>query len=93
MTLNENLNNSARSIYYPSKTNKWTGVDWSKVEKTISNLQHRITKAAECGNDRKVRNLQRLLNNSISARLKSVRIVARTQGKRLELMDKSGQRT
>jgi RNA-directed DNA polymerase len=76
MTLNQNLNNSARSIYYPSKTNKWTGVDWSKVEKTISNLQHRITKAAECGERRKIRDLQRLLNRSLSARLKAVRIVA-----------------
>ena len=76
MFLNNNLNSSARSIYYPSKSNKWTGVDWSKTEKTISNLQHRITKATESGNYRKVRNLQRLLNNSMSSRLKAVRIVA-----------------
>ncbi|MGC1204549.1 MAG: group II intron reverse transcriptase/maturase [Flavobacteriaceae bacterium] len=76
MILNFNLNNSTRSIYYPSRPNKWTGVDWSKVEKTISNLQHRITKATKCGDYRKVRNLQRLLNNSISARLRAVRIVA-----------------
>jgi RNA-directed DNA polymerase len=74
MTLKSN--NLPRSIYYPSKPNKWTGVNWSKVEKTISNLQHRITKATESGDYRKVRNLQRLLNNSISSRLKSVRIVA-----------------
>lgn len=76
MTLNKDLNNSTRSIYYPSRANKWTGVDWLKVEKTIANLQHRITKATERGNYRKVRNLQRLLNNSISSRLKAVRIVA-----------------
>ena len=76
MTLNNNLKNSARSIYYPSRPNKWTGVNWRKVGNTLANLQHRITKATECGNYRKVRNLQRLLNNSISARLKAVRIVA-----------------
>ena len=76
MNLNNNLNNSSRSIYYPSRTDKWTGVNWNKVEQTISNLQHRITKAAENGDYRKVRNLQRLLNNSISSKLKSVRIVA-----------------
>lgn len=76
MNLNNNLKSSARSIYYPSRTDKWTGVDWSKVEKTIANLQHRITKAAENGDYRKVRNLQRILNNSISSRLKAVRIVA-----------------
>ena len=51
-------------------------MDWLKVEKTISNLQHRITKAAERGDDRKVRDLQRLLNGSISSRLKAIRIVA-----------------
>jgi RNA-directed DNA polymerase len=76
MISNKDLNNSTHSIYYPSRSNKWTGVDWLKVEKTISNLQHRITKATESGNYRKVRNLQRLLNNSMSSRLKAVRIVA-----------------
>jgi RNA-directed DNA polymerase len=76
MILNKDLDNSTRSIYYPSRSNKWTGVDWLKVENTISNLQHRITKATESGNYRKVRNLQRLLNNSMSSRLKAVRIVA-----------------
>jgi RNA-directed DNA polymerase len=76
MILNSDLNSSTRSIYYPSRSDKWTGVNWLKVEKTIANLQHRITKATECGNYRKVRNLQRLLNNSLSSRLKAVRIVA-----------------
>lgn len=89
MILNCNLNNSTRSIYYPSRSDKWTGVDWFKVEKTISNLQHRITKAAESGNYRKVRNLQRLLNNSISSRLKAVRIVAQeNSGKKTPGIDR-----
>ena len=65
-----------QSIYHPLKENQWTGINWSKVEKTIENLQHRITKAAEHGEKRKVRDLQRLLNRSLSARLKAVRIVA-----------------
>lgn len=77
MTLNNTLNNSTRSIYYPSRPNKWTDINWSKVENTIINLQQRITKATESGNYRKVRNLQRLLNNSISVKLKAVRIVAK----------------
>ncbi len=64
------------SIYHPMRENKWTGTNWSKVEKTIENLQHRITKATEKGEHRKVRNLQRLLIRSFSARLKAVRIVA-----------------
>ena len=64
------------SIYHPIRENKWTGISWSKVEKTLENLQHRITKATENGEYRKVRNLQRLLIRSFSARLKAVRIVA-----------------
>jgi RNA-directed DNA polymerase len=69
-------NNMSQSIYHPTKEKQWTGINWSKVEKTIENLQHRITKATERGEHRKVRDLQRLLNRSLSARLKAVRIVA-----------------
>lgn len=68
--------NVSQSIYHPFKEKQWTGVNWSKVEKTIENLQHRITKAMERGEHRKIRDLQRLLNRSLSARLKAVRIVA-----------------
>jgi RNA-directed DNA polymerase len=64
-------------IYHPSKEDTWTGVNWSKVEKTVENLQHRITKATERRQHRKVKNLQRLLTKrSLSASLKAVRIVA-----------------
>jgi len=66
----------SQSIYHPSKEDTWTGVTWSKVEKTIETLQHRITKATERGEHRKRRDLQRLLNRSLSARLKAVRTVA-----------------
>ena len=55
------LESKIQSIYHSSKEDTWTGVNWSKVEKTVENLQHRITRAAEHGNYRKVRNLQRLL--------------------------------
>jgi RNA-directed DNA polymerase len=71
------LKSKIQPIYHPSKEDTWTGVNWSKVEKTVENLQHRITKAAEKGDYRKVRNLQRLLSKrSLSASLKAVRIVA-----------------
>ena len=68
--------NVSQSIYHPFKEKQWTGVNWSKVETTIENLQHRITKAMQREEHRKVRDLQRLLNRSLSARLKAVRIVA-----------------
>lgn len=73
---NINQNNKSRSIYHPFKEKQWTGVNWAKVEKTISNLQHRITKARSRGDYRKVRDLQRLLTRNISGRLKGVRMVA-----------------
>nr|YP_009367467.1 putative reverse transcriptase [Sarcinofilum mucosum]ARK14456.1 putative reverse transcriptase [Sarcinofilum mucosum] len=71
------LKSKIQSIYHPSKENTWTGVNGSKVETTVEKLQHRITKAAELGDYRKVRNLQRLLTkSSLSASLKAVRVVA-----------------
>nr|YP_009367469.1 putative reverse transcriptase and intron maturase [Sarcinofilum mucosum]ARK14457.1 putative reverse transcriptase and intron maturase [Sarcinofilum mucosum] len=71
------LQSKIQPIYHSSKEDTWTGVNWSKVEKTVDNLQHRITKAAELGDYRKVRNLQRLITKrSLSANLKAVRIVA-----------------
>lgn len=73
--MNINQKNVSQSIYHPFKKNHWAGINWSKAEKAISNLQHRITKASERGEHRKVRDLQRLLNRSLSARLKAVRIV------------------
>jgi RNA-directed DNA polymerase len=79
------LPSKIQPIYHSSKEDTWAGVNWSTVEKTIENLQHRITKAAEKGNYRKVRNLQRLITKrSLSANLKAVRIVAQ---------DNSGKKT
>ena len=43
------LKSKIQSIYHSSKEDTWTGVNWSKVEKTVENLQHRITRAAEKG--------------------------------------------
>lgn len=70
------MKSKIQSIYHSSKEDTWTGVNWSKVEKTVDNLQHRITKAAKQGDYRKVKNLQRLLTkHSFSASLKAVHIV------------------
>lgn len=74
--MNYNQIDYSQSVFHPFNGNQWTGINWSKVEKTIGNLQHRITKATEQGEYRRVRDLQRLLNRSLSSRLKAVRIVA-----------------
>ena len=64
-----------QSIYHPSKETQWADINWSKTQKTIVNLQNRITKATEQKNYRKVRDLQRLLKRSLSARLKAIQLL------------------
>nr|AOC61650.1 putative reverse transcriptase and intron maturase [Gloeotilopsis planctonica] len=63
-------------LFHPSENSHWNSINWKLVEKRIANLQHRITMATERGDNRKVRNLQRLLVRSLSGRLKAVRQVA-----------------
>nr|AOM68041.2 maturase [Rhodochaete parvula] len=70
-----------KSIYYPSKKKEWTNINWSKVNKTIENIRKRIIKLMEKQEGRKIRNLQRLLNKSLSVRLYSVRIVTEPTSK------------
>lgn len=66
----------SRSLFHPSENPQWTSTRWKTVESTIAKLQHRIAKATLEGKGRKVRDLQRLLVKSLSARLKAVRQVA-----------------
>lgn len=61
------------SLFYPSEKPQWTFTRWKKAESIIAKLQHRIAKATLEGDHRKIRNLQRLLVKSLSARLKAVR--------------------
>lgn len=61
------------SLFYPSEKPQWTSIRWKNAESIIAKLQHRIAKATLEGNHRKIRNLQRLLVKSLSARLKAVR--------------------
>ena len=79
-SLTESLRNKNfamhHSLFYPSKNPHWTSTRWKKAESIIAKLQHRIAKATLEGDSRKVRNLQRLLVKSLSARLKAVRQVA-----------------
>jgi RNA-directed DNA polymerase len=64
-------------VHYPSETKpSWSSIRWRHVNHTVEHLQHRITKAAERGSYRRVRDLQRLLNRSLASRLTAVRRVA-----------------
>jgi RNA-directed DNA polymerase len=53
----------------------WNQVDWSKVEKTVLRLQHRIFMAKVKGNVKGMESLQRLLTSSRAAKLLAVRKV------------------
>lgn len=42
----------------------WSEINWRKVNKLVKNLRHRIFRARELGNFRKLRNLQKLMQRS-----------------------------
>jgi RNA-directed DNA polymerase len=64
------------SIFYPSELLHWSSIQWKSNENTVSRIQHRIAKATLKDDQRQIRNLQRLLIKSLSARLKAVKQVS-----------------
>ena len=67
----------------------WNAIDWHKANRTVRNLRHRIFRATQEGNLKKVRSLQKLMLKSYSNRLVSVRRVAQINaGKNTPGMDK-----
>lgn len=64
---------SKTKLFYPTSQKSWTAINWKKAERSIVLLQNRIMKASQKNKTRQVRNLQRLLIRSLSARLKSIR--------------------
>src|SRR5689334_3147440 len=65
----------------------WRDIDWARVERNVKGIQTRIAKAAATGRWRDVRNLQRLLARSYSARLLAVRHVTERRGRRTPGVD------
>jgi RNA-directed DNA polymerase len=71
------------------KQTDWNAIDWRKANRTVRNLRHRIFRAAQEGNLKKVRSLQKLMLKSYSNRLVSVRRVAQINaGKNTPGVDK-----
>ncbi len=67
----------------------WNTIDWKKANRTVRNLRHRIFRATQEGNLKKVRSLQRLMLKSYSNRLISVRRVTQINaGKQTPGVDK-----
>src|SRR5216683_3707994 len=71
------------------KQTDWNAIDWHKANRTVRNLRQRIFRAAQEGNLKKVRSLQKLMLKSYSNRLVSVRRVTQVNaGKNTPGMDK-----
>jgi RNA-directed DNA polymerase len=71
------------------KQTNWNAIDWRKANRAVRNLRHRIFRATQEGNLKKVRSLQKLMLNSYSNRLVSVRRVAQINaGKHTPGVDK-----
>ena len=58
------------------QTAPWSEIDWTATEAVVKRLQGRIYRAAAAGNRRQVKNLQKLLVRSTSAKRLAVRRVA-----------------
>jgi RNA-directed DNA polymerase len=66
----------------------WSMVPWKKLEQHCFRIQKRIYRASQCGNQRAVQKLQKLLMKSEAARLLAVRRVTQeNQGKKTAGID------
>ncbi|UUX92253.1 group II intron reverse transcriptase/maturase [Methanoplanus endosymbiosus] len=65
----------------------WQSIDWAQVEKTVSNLQTRIARAALNNRWHEVNKLIRLITRSYHAKLLAVRQVTTSKGKKTPGVD------
>lgn len=66
----------------------WMSINWRLVQKNVRVLQHRLAKATQDGNWRRVKALQRMLTRSFSAKALAVKRVTENQGKRTAGVDR-----
>ena len=67
----------------------WSAVNWRTVNQAVSSLRQRIFRAAQAGDYKKMRSLQKLMLHSYSNRLLAVRRVTQVnQGKNTPGVDK-----
>ena len=65
----------------------WDLIDWDKHTRRVARIQARIVKAVKSGLKEKVRGLQRLLSNSLAAKLIAIKRVVSNSGKRTPGVD------
>lgn len=84
MRVTETQFNGSATSHAPKE---WADINWRLVQKNVRVTQHRITKATQEGNWRKVKSLQRWLTRSYSAKALAVKRVTENQGKRTAGVD------
>jgi RNA-directed DNA polymerase len=67
----------------------WHQINWRSAHHVVGRLQARIAKAARLGDWRKVRQLQRLLTRSTSAKALAVKRVTENRGRRTPGVDRA----
>ena len=60
----------------------WASIDWRRVQRNVRVIQHRLAKATQESNWRRVKALQRMLTRSFCAKAQAVKRVTENQGKR-----------
>ena len=66
----------------------WSSIDWPAAERSVRRLQERIFRASQNGEPAKVKNLQKLLVRSSSAKLLAIRKATQiNRGKRTPGID------
>src|ERR1700682_3553726 len=69
----------------------WNAVNWRRAERNVRNLRQRIFRAAQMGDLKKVRSLQKLMLRSRSNTLLSVRqVTQRNAGRKTAGIDGEG---
>ena len=63
------------SVYTNQRNIDWKQVNWTQIKERVKNLQQKIFHYAQTNNYRKLRQYQKLLVRSLSARLWAVRLV------------------
>lgn len=79
--------NASETMQDASASMKWQLIDWQKAIGIVKSLQARIVKAVKAGKWKKVRDLQRLMAHSWSAKVLAIRRVTENTGKRTAGID------
>lgn len=78
-----------RNVNVTKRTTDWRNTNWRKAHRIVRNLRQRIFKAAQKGNLRKVRRLQKLMMKCYSNIILAVRKVTQiNRGKNTPGVDK-----